>query len=362
MGKLHMSSRLHVDRRALLIGAAAAAAAPFDRAWAGDSSTVPLGDMHAHLFFGISRKPASVRPLGKLMSEGNAALVSWAVVGDQPWIRPTPKGLRQKGSPKSGAATKWFTEELARARAHAEQQKIKIATTPADLDRALAGEPHVVLSVEGASFLDDGIEGLEAVHAAGVRHIQLVHYIRNTIGDFQTEAPVHGGLTDFGRQVIEACNRLGILVDLAHATRAGVAHALGVAKAPLVWSHSSVGKVDARSSGRSLWQVRQLGIDQAKEIASKGGVVGLWALRSDVGSTIEAYGDRLIEMAGWLGDDHVAFGTDMNAVANAPVASYADLRRVVRHLERKLATDRVQKIAIGNYARVLRQVMEAAKA
>jgi microsomal dipeptidase-like Zn-dependent dipeptidase len=67
-------------------------------------------------------------------------------------------------------------------------------------------------------------------------------------------------------------------------------------------------------------------------------------------------------MAGWLGDDHVAFGTDMNAVANAPVASYADLRRVVRHLERKLATDRVQKIAIGNYARVLRQVMEAAKA
>jgi hypothetical protein len=44
------------------------------------------------------------------------------------------------------------------------------------------------------------------------------------------------------------------------------------------------------------------------------------------------------------------------------VSSYGDLRRVVRHLERKLAADRVRKIAIGNYARVLRQVMEAAKA
>ena len=357
-----MSSRLHVDRRALLIGAAAAVAVPFDGVWAGDSSTVPLGDMHAHLFFGISRKPAAVRPLGKLMSEGNATLVSWAVVGDQPWIRPTSTGLRQRGAPKPGAASKWFNEELARARKHAEEQKIKIATTSADLDRALAGEPHVVLSVEGASFLDDGIEGLEAAHAAGVRHIQLVHYIRNTIGDFQTEAPQHGGLTPFGREVIEACNRLGILVDLAHATRAGVGQALGVAKAPLVWSHSSVGKSGARGSARSLWQVRQLGIDQAKEIASKGGVVGLWALRSDVGSTVEAYGDRLIEMAGWLGHDHVAFGTDMNALGNSPVSSYADLRRVVRHLERKLAADRVRKIAIGNYARVLRQVMESAKA
>lgn len=91
-------------------------------------------------------------------------------------------------------------------------------------------------------------------------------------------------------------------------------------------------------------------------------MVGLWALRSDVGATVESYGDRIIEMAGWLGDDHVAFGTDMNSLGNAPVSSYGDLRRVVRHLERKLSAERVRKIAIGNYARVLRQAMEAAKA
>ena len=356
-----MRARFQMDRRALLIGAAAAVATPFSGLNAGDSSTIPIGDMHAHLFFGISRQPASRRPLGRLLSQGNATLVSWAIVGDQPWIRPTPQGLRQKGSPKSGAATKWFREELARARQHAADQRIKIATTPADLDLALKGEPHVVLSVEGASFLDDGIEGLKIAYEGGIRHIQLVHYVRNAIGDFQTEAAQHGGLTDFGRKVVEECNRLGILVDLAHATRPAVDHALAVAKAPVVWSHSSVGKPGA-GRGRSLWQVRQLGLDQAKQIAEKGGVVGLWALRSDVGSTIDSYGDRLIEMAGWLGDDHVAFGTDMNALGNSPVASYADLRRVVRYLEGKLAAVRVRKIAIGNYARVLRDVMEAAKA
>jgi len=356
-----MPARFQVDRRTLMLGAAAAVAAPVVGLHAGDSSSIPIGDMHAHLFFGISRQPASVRPLGKLMGEGNATLVSWALVGDQPWIRPSPQGLRQKGSPKPGAATKWFTEECARVRKHAAQQKINIATTPADLDLALKGEPHIVLSVEGASFLDDGIEGVKAAHEAGVRHVQLVHFVRNTIGDFQTEAPQHGGLTDFGRKVIEECNRLGILVDLAHATRSTVDQALAVAKAPLVWSHSSITK-NVRGGGRAQWMVRQLGLDQAKQIAAKGGVVGLWGLRSDVGGTPEAYGDRIIEMAGWLGDDHVAFGTDMNAVANSPVASYGDLRRVVRHLERKIAADRVRKIAIGNYARVLREVMEAAKA
>lgn len=356
-----MPARFQVDRRKLMLGAAAAMAAPYAALHAGDSSSIPIGDMHAHLFFGISRQPATVRPLGKLMGEGNATLVSWALVGDQPWIRPSPQGLRQKGSPTPGAATKWFTEEMARVRKHAAQQSIKIATTPADLDLALKGEPHVVLSVEGASFLDDGIDGLKAAHEAGVRHIQLVHFVRNTIGDFQTEAPQHGGLTDFGRKVVEECNRLGILVDLAHATRPTVEQALAVAKAPLVWSHSSVTK-NLRSGARAQWMMRQLGLDQAKQIAAKGGVVGLWGLRSDVGATPESYGDRVIEMAGWLGDDHVGFGTDMNAVAHSPVASYRDLRRVVRHLERKIAADRVRKIAIGNYARVLREAMEGAKA
>ncbi|MBN9260454.1 MAG: hypothetical protein BGN89_17990 [Alphaproteobacteria bacterium 64-6] len=357
-----MPARFQVDRRTLMLGAAAAIAAPVAGLRAGDSSAIPIGDMHAHLFFSISRQPASVRPLGKLMGEGNASLVSWSIVGDQPWIRPTAQGLRQHGAPKSGAATKWFTDELARARKHAEQQKIKIARTPADLDLALKGEPHVVLSIEGASFLDDGIDGLKAAYDAGVRHIQLVHFVRNSIGDFQTEAPKHGGLTDFGRKVVEECNRLGILVDLAHCTRAAVDHALAVAKVPLVWSHSSVARGASAGKARSMWQMRQLDMDQAKQIAAKGGVVGLWALRSDVGATVESYGDRIIEMAGWLGDDHVAFGTDMNSLGNAPVSSYGDLRRVVRHLERKLSAERVRKIAIGNYARVLRQAMEAAKA
>jgi membrane dipeptidase len=349
-----------MNRRELMIGAVATLAAPFPPVLAGDSAAIPIGDMHAHLFF-IGPKAASRYPLGKMLADGNATLVSWSLVGDMRWIRPSPTGLRQKGAPKPGDATSWFKEEIARVTQHAREQKIKIVTSPADIDRALKGEPHVVLSVEGASFLDDGIDALQMAHEAGIRHLQLVHFVRNTIGDFQTEPPEHNGLTEYGQQVIRECNRLGILVDLAHCTSAAVDQALAASSAPVVWSHSSVTKGGAAPAG-GQWRKRQLGMAQAKAIAAKGGVIGLWGLRSDVGSTVESYGDRVLQMAGWLGDDHVAFGTDMNAVANSPVATYADVRRVVRHLERRIDAARVRKIAIGNYARVLRSAMEGAKA
>jgi membrane dipeptidase len=348
-----------MNRRELLIGGAALGAAPFFPALAGDSAAIPIGDMHAHLFF-IGPKPASRYPLGNMMAEGNATLVSWSLVGDMRWIQPSPTGLRQKGAPKPGDATRWFKEEIARVTQHARAQKIKIVTKPEDVDRALKGEPHVVLSVEGASFLDDGIESLKVAYDAGIRHIQLVHFVRNTIGDFQTEPPTHNGLTEFGQQVVKECNRLGILVDLAHCTSAAVGQALAASSAPVVWSHSSVTK-DGLFKRNAAWMKRQLGMEQAKAIAAKGGVVGLWGLRSDVGSTVESYGDRMLEMAKWLGDDHVAFGTDMNAVANSPVATYADVRRVVRHLEKRVDVASVRKIAIGNYARVLRSAMDGAK-
>jgi membrane dipeptidase len=348
-----------MNRRELLIGGAALGAAPFFPALAGDSAAIPIGDMHAHLFF-IGPKPASRYPLGNMMAEGNATLVSWSLVGDMRWIQPSPTGLRQKGAPKPGDATRWFKEEIARVTQHARAQKIKIVTKPEDVDRALKGEPHVVLSVEGASFLDDGIESLKVAYDAGIRHIQLVHFVRNTIGDFQTEPPTHNGLTEFGQQVVKECNRLGILVDLAHCTSAAVGQALEASSAPVVWSHSSVTK-GGLFKRNAAWMKRQLGMEQAKAIAAKGGVVGLWGLRSDVGSTVESYGDRMLEMAKWLGDDHVAFGTDMNAVANSPVATYADVRRVVRHLEKRVDVASVRKIAIGNYARVLRSAMDGAK-
>lgn len=351
-----------MDRRQLLIGAMATplAAASGSSVLAEGSSPVFIGDMHYHLFF-FGKRPAEINPLRRTMRAGNATLVSWSLVGDVPWLRPAKGGFKQKGLPKSpDESMTWFDQELARIKKHLSEQRVKVARTTDDLDLALKGDPHVVLSVEGATFVEGDLAPLQKAYDEGIRHIQLVHYIRNPIGDFQTERPEHQGLTDFGKDVIAECNRLGILIDLAHCTSKAVEQALEASKAPMVWSHSSVTKDRTPTWSMPVWQARQLTLESAKAIAAKGGVVGLWALRSDVGRSVEAYADRMSQMADWLGEDHVAFGTDLNALANPVIASYADLQRVVRHWQRQqMDAARIRKLAIENYANVLRKAFAA---
>lgn len=352
-----------MDRRQLLKGAMAvplATTATVTGVLAEGAPSVFIGDMHYHLFF-FGKRPAENNPLRRTMSAGNATLVSWSLVGDVPWLRPARGGFKQKGLPKSpDESMTWFEQELARIKKHLDEQGLKVATTSAHLDLALKGDPHVLLSVEGATFVEGDVTPLSKAYDEGIRHIQLVHYIQNPIGDFQTERPRHQGLTDYGREVIAECNRLGILIDLAHCTELAVTQALEVSKAPMVWSHSSITRSRKPKWTMPVWQARQLSLDGAKAIAAKGGVVGLWALRSDVGSSISSYADRMWEMAEWLGEDHVAFGTDLNALANPVVTSYADLQRVVQVWQRRgMPIERVRKLAIENYANVLRKAFDA---
>jgi membrane dipeptidase len=324
-----------------------------------DETRIALGDMHAHLFF-IGPNPAATRPLGRTMAAGNATLVAWSLVGDLPWLRRGPRGLQPKGAPERGEPMAWLEEEIARVKRHVGEQGLKIVLGPDDVERALKGEPHVVLSVEGASFVETDVGALRTAYDLGIRHLQLVHYIGNPLADFQTAEPRHGGLSELGKDVVAECNRLGMLVDLAHASEEAVRQALAISKVPMVWSHGSVTRTARPHWSMAATKARQLTLASAKAIADGGGVVGLWTLRSDVGTSTADYAERLKEMADWLGEDHAAFGTDMNAVANPPVRNYADLQRVVGHWRRQgMPASRVRKLAIGNYARVLRQALAA---
>lgn len=352
---------MSMDRRQLLIGGLATPlAASAATSVLAEGSNFYIGDMHYHLFF-FGKNPAQSNPLRRMMARGNATLVSWSLVGDVPWLKLAKGGFAQKGLPTNPQEpVTWFDQELARIMQHLEAQKLKIVRTADDIHLALKGEPHVVLSVEGATFADGDLAPLTAAYDKGIRHIQLVHYIQNPIGDFQTRKPEHHGLTKFGADVIRECNRLGILVDLAHCTQDAVMQALEISKAPMVWSHSSVTRDRKPTYTLPIWQARQLSLEGAKAIADKGGVVGLWAMRTDVGRSIEAYADRMLELAEWLGDDHVAFGTDLNALANPVVTSYADLQNVVRYWQAKqIPSERIRKLAIENYANALQAAFKA---
>ena len=343
-----------MDRRGFLAGALASPILFGGRAVA--QTPIFTGDMHFHSFFAESKYHS--RPLAPTLAAGNASLVAWSLVGDLLWF--DVKTYKQKSVPKPGEALGWFQRELGRIKEHLAGQKIKILRAPADVDLALRGQPHIVLAVEGASFIEADARHVKTAYDLGVRHLQLVHYTRNAIGDIQTEPADHQGLTKLGKQVVGECNRLGILIDLAHSTEAAVVDALSISRAPMVWSHGSVTRGAPASASAQVWRRRQLSLDTAKEIARKGGVVGLWGLTVDVGKTVEAYADRMIELADWLGDDHVAFGTDINGLGPFSVLSgYGDIRRVIDHWQRQGVDEaRIRKLAIGNYARVLKAALE----
>ena len=343
-----------MNRREFLAGAAATPLLVGTSAYA--QSPIFMGDMHFHSFFAESKY--HLRPLAQALAAGNTTLPAWSLVGDLLWV--DAKTYKQKAELKPGEGWGWFQRELGRIKGHLAQEKIRFLRTPDDVDLALRGQPHVVLAVEGANFVEADPSRVKAAYDLGLRHLQLVHYTRSPLGDIQTEPAEHQGLTPVAKQVVLECNRLGVLVDLAHCTEAAAREAVSVSRAPVVWSHGSVTRGPRASATAAVWRRRQLSLETAKVIASKGGVVGLWSLTVDVGRTVEAYADRMIELAEWLGEDHVAFGTDINGLGPfSLLTGYADLRRVVEHWQKQGVDEaRIRKLAIGNYARVLKAALK----
>lgn len=346
-----------MDRRTFISSGLAATVALGDVAF-GQSAPIYISDMHFHSFFGDT--PYHSRPMAKTLADGKATLVAWKLVGDGAWFAQRPPH-KQTGEPAPGQALRRLRQHASLIKSHVAEQNLKLALTPEDVDRALAGEPRIVLSVEGSVFVENDPGRVKIAYDLGVRHMQLVHYIRNQMADFQTEPPILGGLTDLGKEVISECNKLGILVDLAHMTPSAVSASIAASKVPVIWSHGSVTAGQEPNWKLVTWKARQLPLAKAREIASAGGVVGLWALKADVGADPAVYGRRLLEMASWLGDEHVGFGTDINGLGmQALLNSYIDVRQVIEEWQaRKVSEKRIRLIASENYARVLKQAMRA---
>jgi membrane dipeptidase len=192
-----------------------------------------------------------------------------------------------------------------------------VAVSAADIEAAsAAGRTAVLLSCEGGDFLDGTLEPLAEARAAGASSLTLVHYRVNDIGDVQTEEPVHGGLTAFGREVVAECNRLGVIVDCAHATFETTVGVLERSSQPVMISHSHLDH-----AGRP--HPRLLSPEHARAVASAGGLIGAWP--AGITSTSMAdFTDEVVRLADLVGPEHVAIGTDMDANYRPVLRSYAD--------------------------------------
>jgi membrane dipeptidase len=323
-----------------------------------------LADMHSH--YGMFLPRLFGFDLAKHMKETGTTLLAWSIVDDSRWITRGPRGLVQGNVPNSGDLWNYFRTRLTETEGNLARWGLQKALTPADIDAAIAGEPRVLIASEAANFLEGDPSRLAIAHAAGLRHTQIVHYIRSPLGDFQTAEPRHGGLTPTGAKVVTECKRLGIVVDLAHGTPNLVDAAMEASDAAMVWSHSWI------SAAGGSWQeagyvARSLALPIAKKIAARGGAVGLWTVRvkGDPNYPVHnarSFADEVMHMCDLIGPQHVAFGTDMEGAGPGPILSdYVDLRDVANDLARRgLSESMLDEIFIGNYARIVKQAMRGA--
>jgi membrane dipeptidase len=114
------------------------------------------------------------------------------------------------------------------------------AGTAAEMRAAFAkGKVGSMLGVEGGHAIENSLGALRTYYDLGVRYMTLTHNVTLDWADAANDAPRHGGLTAFGKEVVREMNRLGMLVDLAHVSPAVMSNALDVAEAPVMFSHSS---------------------------------------------------------------------------------------------------------------------------
>jgi len=306
-------------------------------------------DVHSHAgATGIVSRQGPSGELARGMRAGRISVVCLANVPDNPVLaRNASNVLVAMRRPEPGQLYRYHLDRLAWMDELVAHHGVRRALTVADINAAhAAGEPAIILDIEGLDFLETKLERLEESHRRGVRTMQLVHYTPNDIGDFQTGAVVHHGLTPFGADVIRACHRLGVVVDVAHATADTVKQAVGVASRPLLLSHTALR--GSRAQGPTPLAERQITPDHARAVAETGGSIGIWHFFPSP----ERYVEGLKEMVDVVGVDHVSIGTDQ--LSNAGVLpSYDEFPRIVDLMLRGgFTVGDTAKIVGGNYLRI----------
>jgi membrane dipeptidase len=279
------------------------------------------------------------------------AAITLSTVADLRVLAPdAAKGLRAARPFRPGEAYDDHRRQLDEIGRIARALGAEVAVTAAAIERAWAeSRTAVLVSCEGGDFLDGRLEPLTEARTAGASSLTLVHYRINEIGDVQTEEPAHGGLTGFGREVVAECNRLGMIVDCAHATFETTAGVLE-SRHPVMISHSHLDHADRHHP-------RLLSSDHARAVASAGGLIGAWP--SGVTSTsLGDFADEVVRLAELVGTDHVAIGTDMDANYRPVLTSYADFARLPQVLaDRGISAVEADKILGANFLELFGRVV-----
>ena len=232
-----------------------------------------------------------------------------------------------------------------------------------------------LLTMEGVEPLGADLDLLRVFYELGLRSLCLTHVRRNAAGDgglFAASGSPRDGLTPFGRDVIRECEKLGIIIDLAHISPAGFDDIIEMTTKPVIISHTNA---------RKYYDIeRNVTDEQIKAVGARGGVIGINAVLVSPHkeeATLDRYIDHIEHVRDLIGIDGVAIGFDFfefiyrqwsegeqvafqNKFTHAhfvpELAKHSHSRGLTRRLiEREFGDEEIEKILFRNWMRICEQ-------
>ncbi|HYV47160.1 MAG TPA: membrane dipeptidase [Myxococcaceae bacterium] len=230
---------------------------------------------------------------------------------------------------------------------------VQVAASAAALEENIArGRLSAVMGIEGAQALEGQPERVAELHRRGVRFMSLTHLANNELGGSSSPLQGNRGLTPLGQEMLEAMVAAGMTVDTAHASARTFSDLADHPRARLFSSHTGV------SGGKPSW--RNLGDDQLRAIAGRGGVVGIiFATIYLGGSALEDVVRHVDHAVRVMGEDGVALGSDFDGMVPLPrgMRDVTDTNRLVDALCARYPDALVEKITWGNWRRFFRETL-----
>ena len=318
-------------------------------------------------------------------------------VGGQFWSVFIP--IRESGGEPGDARTVIEQIDFAKRLIAQHPDELQLALTADDVLRAhRAGRIASLMGMEGGHSIENSLAVLRATFELGARYMTITHSKSTDWADSATDDTDHGGLTEFGREVVREMNRIGMIVDLSHVAPSTMHDALDIVQAPVMFSHSSAFAVCAHprnvpdevllrvKNNNGVVMITFVGafVSEEARLARERGQEERNRLESELGddeetiraamevwrkdnpapkATLAQVADHIDHVRNIAGIDHVGIGGDFDGTSSIPVgledvSKYPDL--IVELLRRGYSDEDVQKILGLNILRVMRDVEQVA--
>jgi len=220
------------------------------------------------------------------------------------------------------------------------------------------GRSVMVLAIENGYCIGTDIEKLSHFSALGAQMMTLCHNGNNEICDASRDTVEHGGLSPFGREVVKEMNRLGMMIDVSHASKAATLEAVAISRHPVMASHSGV---------RALKEnVRNLSDEEIVAIAAKGGLIQVASgsfFLADLPAkevTVKHIVDHIDYVVNLVGVAHVGIGSDFDGGGGvSDCDTMGEMKRItVELLRRGYTHNQIAMIWGGNVIRMMDEVQK----